>query len=80
MANIKTSYALVTLTMRVGIEHPEDYDPASVFQTLEVVKMKTPNGKVISCDIVSDEEDIEVDIVECEEEENGNPDACDRQD
>lgn len=60
-----TTYALVTVTLRIGVEHDSDVDGEGLMESLEVKKVETMEGKIISLDTVNVDE---VDIVECEEE------------
>ncbi len=62
---MKYTYALVTVTVRVGISHADKADPNTVFESLEITKAKVDGGKVTCIDIVDGVE--AVDIVEDEE-------------
>lgn len=61
----KMTYALLTVTIRVAVEHAPNINGESLMESLEIKKSTIDNGKVIACDIIDvSEVDNVTDIVE----------------
>lgn len=57
---MKTTYALVTVTLRVGIKHTNKSDPTEIFNTLEVRRATVEGGKVFCVDVVDGVDEVDI--------------------
>lgn len=62
---MKYTYALVTLTVRVGVSHADDANPEKILESLDITEATVDGGKVTCIDVVDGVENV--DIVEDEE-------------
>lgn len=57
---MKYTYALVTVTIRVGISHANKANPTEIFESLEITKATVDGGKVTCVDVVDGVESVDI--------------------